>query len=429
MRSNYKKLGEFIQFVNNRNTGLISEDLRGLSMSKEFRKSTSNIVGTDLSKYKLVNKNQFACDFMSVIRVHKLPVVLHNEDDPVIVSPAYTVFEVIDEKKLNPEYLMMWFRRPEFDRYADFRCDSAIRGGFKWDELGEVELPIPSIEKQKEIVDEYNTVVNRIKLNEQLNQKLEETAQAIYKQWFVDFEFPFDLARPEDLEGRAIDYIIGYKSSGGKMVYNEELDREIPEGWEVLPIGNVFSVKDGTHESPKKVDVGHPLVTSTHLRDFDISFEHTYNISEKDYDQINKRSKVDQFDILFSMIGTVGIINFVQEPNIDFAIKNVGLFKSSEKRELAEYVLCSLKGNYTKEYIKGNMAGSTQSYVTLTTLRNIPLLVPCKNILSEFNSKIQLLINGIFLRSNENQVLEKGKDLILSKMTRVEEEEIISKHA
>lgn len=413
MKSNYKLLGNYIRQVNNRNTDLITKDLRGLSMTKEFRKSTSNIVGTDLSKYKLVYNNQFACDFMSVIRVHKLPVVLHNESEPVIISPAYIVFEVIDESELSPEYLMMWFRRSEFDRYADFRCDSAIRGGFKWDELGEVEIPIPSIEKQQDIVNEYNTITNRIALNEQLNQKLEETSQALYKHWFVDFEFPNEEGEP-------------YKSSGGVMIYNEELDKEIPEEWEVFPIESVFSVKDGTHDSPKKVDVGHPLVTSTHLRDFDISIEETYNISEEDYNQINKRSKVDQFDILFSMIGTVGLIHFVQEPNIDFAIKNIGLFKSSEKRELAEYVLCSLKGNYTKEYIKGNMAGSTQSYVTLTTLRNIPLLKPCENILREFNSKIQLLINSIFLKSNENQLLKKGKSLVLSKMTKVEVEKEIA---
>jgi type I restriction enzyme S subunit len=413
LKSNYKLLGNYIRQVNNRNTDLITKDLRGLSMTKEFRKSTSNIVGTDLSKYKLVYNNQFACDFMSVIRVHKLPVVLHNESEPVIISPAYIVFEVIDESELSPEYLMMWFRRSEFDRYADFRCDSAIRGGFKWDELGEVEIPIPSIEKQQDIVNEYNTITNRIALNEQLNQKLEETSQALYKHWFVDFEFPNEEGEP-------------YKSSGGVMIYNEELDKEIPEEWEVFPIESVFSVKDGTHDSPKKVDVGHPLVTSTHLRDFDISIEETYNISEEDYNQINKRSKVDQFDILFSMIGTVGLIHFVQEPNIDFAIKNIGLFKSSEKRELAEYVLCSLKGNYTKEYIKGNMAGSTQSYVTLTTLRNIPLLKPCENILREFNSKIQLLINSIFLKSNENQLLKKGKSLVLSKMTKVEVEKEIA---
>lgn len=271
----YKMLGDYIQLVNNRNKSIITEDLRGLSMSKEFRKSTSNIVGVDLSKYKLVYKNQFACDFMSVIRVHKLPVVLHSEEEPVIVSPAYTVFEVTDENVLLPEYLMMWFRRPEFDRYADFRCDSAIRGGFKWDELCEVTLPIPSIEQQQQIVDEYNTVTNRIQLNEQINQNLEATAQALYKHWFVDFEFPIDLCQSELVEDpnchlehvtsstspraqsrgekrevsletlNKIDFTKGYKSSGGKMVYNEELDKEIPVGWSVERFTDVLKISGG----------------------------------------------------------------------------------------------------------------------------------------------------------------------------------------
>src|SRR5690606_29973937 len=228
----YKKLGEYIRKVDNKNKDMKILNLQGLSMSKEFRKSTSNIVGTDLSKYKIVKQGQFCCDFMSVIRVHKLPVVLNNLGEDVIISPAYVVFEVIDESLLLPEYLMLWFRRSESDRYADFRCDSSIRGGFQWEELCEVELPIPSIEKQREIVAQYQAVANKIKVNEQICEKLEATAQTLYKQWFVDFEFPNEEGKP-------------YKSSGGKMVWNEELEKEIPEGWEVLTIGDIFKISGG----------------------------------------------------------------------------------------------------------------------------------------------------------------------------------------
>src|SRR5690606_7513786 len=102
---------------------------------------------------------------------------------------AYTVFKIIDETELNPEYLMMWFRRPEFDRYARFKSHGSARETFDWDEMLETELPIPSIETQREIVNEFHTISKRIALNEQLNQKLEETAQTLYKHWFVDFEF------------------------------------------------------------------------------------------------------------------------------------------------------------------------------------------------------------------------------------------------
>jgi type I restriction enzyme S subunit len=152
MKSSYKRLGDYIHKVENRNKDSKITELRGLSMTKEFRETTSNTVGTDMSVYKVMSKGQFACDFMSVIRVHKFPVVLKTDDIPNLVSPAYPVFEVNDNNKLLPEYLMMWFRRSEFDRYADFKCDSAIRGGFDWDALCDCYLPIPSPEKQREIV-------------------------------------------------------------------------------------------------------------------------------------------------------------------------------------------------------------------------------------------------------------------------------------
>ena len=221
MKSNYKPIGNYIQRVEERNNNLKVTRLLGLSMTKEFRETTSNIVGTDMSVYKVMRKYQFACDFMSPIRVNKLPVVLKLDDEPNLVSPAYPVFEVKDKNELDPEYLMMWFRRAEFDRFVTFKCDAAIRGGYDWDELCQTLIPVPHIDKQRELVKEYNIIQNRINLNQQLIQKLEDTAQTIYKQWFVEFEFPDQNGNP-------------YKSSGGEMV-NSELG-EIPKGWVVTTI-------------------------------------------------------------------------------------------------------------------------------------------------------------------------------------------------
>jgi type I restriction enzyme S subunit len=243
MKSSYKPIGDYIQKVEKRNSDLKITRLLGLSMTKEFRESTSNIIGTDMSVYKVMSKYQFACDFMSPIRVNKLPVVLKLDDEPNIVSPAYPVFEITDRTKLDPEYLMMWFRRSEFDRYATFKCDAAIRGGYEWKELCETLIPVPSITKQKEVVKEYNVVRNRILLNQQLIQKLEETAQAIYKQWFVDFEFP-------DENGKH------YKSNGGEMVWNEELQKEIPKGWSAGALGDCITFANGYgFESDDLLDV------------------------------------------------------------------------------------------------------------------------------------------------------------------------------
>ena len=185
-RSDYKRLGDYIREVDVRNRDLAVTNLLGLSMTKQFRPSTSNIVGVDLSKYKVVNNNVFAFDPMSVIRVHKVPIALNETDSPIIVSPAYITFESIDEDLLNPQYLMMWFRRAEFDRYADFKSDSSVRGGYNWDELCETMVCIPSIERQRAMVAEYETLSRRIDLNRSMIAQLEATAQTLYRKMFVD---------------------------------------------------------------------------------------------------------------------------------------------------------------------------------------------------------------------------------------------------
>lgn len=181
MKLNYK-LGELIRNIYVKNKDLHCNNLKGLSMTKEFRASTSNIVGTDLSKYKIVAYKQFACDFMSAIRVHKMPIAFNSEMEEILVSPAYAVFEVIDENIILPEYLMMWFRRSEFDRYADFRSDAAIRGGYGWNELCETEIKLPSLEEQRKKVQAYKTITDRIELKKKINDNLEAQAFAIYKE-------------------------------------------------------------------------------------------------------------------------------------------------------------------------------------------------------------------------------------------------------
>ncbi len=186
MKSNYRRIGDFIRLVDERNKGLKVTNLVGLSISKQFIKSVANTIGTDMENYKIIGQNQFACSTMQVRRDKKMPVALYTDIEPAIISQAYPVFEIIDTSVLLPEYLMMWFSRSEFDREACFYAVGGVRGSLEWEDFENMQLPIPSMEKQQEIVREYNTIVNRIAWNEQLNQKLEETAQAIYKQWFVD---------------------------------------------------------------------------------------------------------------------------------------------------------------------------------------------------------------------------------------------------
>lgn len=227
MKSSYKQLGAYIKQVDIRNTDNEVFYLRGVSsVYKRLIQSKANIIGTDMSTYKLVSKNQFVFNPNTARMGDKIPIALNNGDD-CIVSQIYPVFDIIDHNVLNPEYLMMWFRRPEFDRYARFYSHGSAREIFDWEQMCEVELPIPSIDKQRQIVKEYNVLVDRINLNNKLVQKLEETAQTIYKQWFVDFEFPDEKGNP-------------YKSSDGEMEFNVELEKDIPKGWEVTELKNVI---------------------------------------------------------------------------------------------------------------------------------------------------------------------------------------------
>ena len=182
----YKRLGDYIREVNVRNRELEVTDLLGLSVSKEFMPSIANTIGTDMSTYKIVERGQFVYIADTSRRGDKIAIGLLDKYKNAIVSQAYTVFEIVNHEVLLPEYLMMWFRRPEFDRYARFHSHGSAREVFDWDELCDVKLPIRSITRQREIVAEYETLTHRIRLNEQMIQHLESTAQALYRKMFVD---------------------------------------------------------------------------------------------------------------------------------------------------------------------------------------------------------------------------------------------------
>ncbi len=185
MELKYKSIGNYIHLIDNRNTDLGCTKLVGLTVEKKFIPSVANIIGTDLSKYKVIKKNQFACSLMQVSRDGKIPVAMFREDS-AIMSPAYPMFEVNDENELMPEYLEMYLSRSEFDREAVFYAIGGVRGSLEWSDFCDMQLPVPPIEEQRRIVSEYQTVERRIANNEALIQKLEETAQAIYHHTFVE---------------------------------------------------------------------------------------------------------------------------------------------------------------------------------------------------------------------------------------------------
>lgn len=171
MKAGYQQLGRYIRSVDKRNRDMAVTKLLGVSITKQFIPSIANIVGTDLSNYKVVRKGQFAYGPVTSRNGEKISVALLEEDD-CIISGSYSVFEVIDTNKLNPEYLMLWFNRPEFDRYARYHSHGSVREIFDWDEMCQVELPVPSIEEQEKIVKAYRVITDRIALKQRINDNL-----------------------------------------------------------------------------------------------------------------------------------------------------------------------------------------------------------------------------------------------------------------
>ena len=188
MKSNYKQLGQFIRQVDVRNAAGKEENLLGVSVQKTFIPSIANTVGTDFTKYKVVRRGQFTYIPDTSRRGDKIGIALLSDCDEGLVSNVYTTFEVIDKNELLPEYLMLWSSRPEFDRYARFKSHGSVREVMDWDEMCKVQLPVPPISVQRDIVKAYQTITNRIALKQQVNDNLEAVLAASHSKMFFSMD-------------------------------------------------------------------------------------------------------------------------------------------------------------------------------------------------------------------------------------------------
>ena len=221
MKSNYRALSELIEKVDERNDNGAITELIGVSIDKCFIKSVANTNGTDLSKYKIIRKNEFAVSLMQVSRDSKIPVARLEDYEVAIMSPAYPIFRVKDTRKILPEYLDMWFKRPEFDREAAFIAVGGVRGSMPWEEFVKMKLPVPTIEKQLEIVNSYKAITERIALKQKINDNLLDSVQAIFRSWFVDYD-PFDGVCPSNWETGCVEDIAEFFDSMRKPLSSLE---------------------------------------------------------------------------------------------------------------------------------------------------------------------------------------------------------------
>lgn len=385
MQRNYKPLGNYIREVNVRNTDLKVELLLGVSIKKVFMPSIANIVGTDMRSYKILERNQFAYGPVTSRNGDKISIALLNDYDEAIISQAYTAFEIIDTNELNPEYLMMWFRRREFDRYARFMSHGSAREVFGWDELCNTMLPIPSPEKQREIVAEYNTIKNRIALNKQLIQKLEETAQAIFNSYLVD---------NEEIESHRLGDLIEIK--GGFSYSSKDLGKGKTY---LLGMGCVSFLDRYVEEGMRLYSDRVPEQHLVHPKDIIIA----------------TRQQSENLPIL----GCPAMIPpYLNGKKLVIASN---LYRVINKSKLSnELIFQILKSENYQENIKLHTKGTTVGMITKDAIEDYIFEAPSISFLCSIQENIDKFAENIFLRRTENEKLTGLKDLLLSKLTIIE---------
>ena len=343
MKSNYEPLGKHIQLVDYRNSEEVTSTVLGISIDKEFMPSVANVIGTDLSRYKLISKGLFACNPMHVGRDERLPIALYEKDSPAIVSPAYFMFEIIDRDVLNEEYLMMWFRRPEFDRECWFMTDGSVRGGITWDDLCRIKLPVPSYARQCEIVESYRAITNRIALKRAENDNLETQLSGVYHRFF-------------DAPGNSVPGLI---SDLGEVVGGATPSTDNPE----------YFCDDGiAWISPKDL-------TGTGLK---FIYRGELCITESAYNSCSTKL-MPAGTVLFTSRAPVGTIAIAMND----ICTNQGFKSVIPKKEIGTaFVYYFLKEN--KQLIESHASGTTFMEVSGTVLKSIPAIVPKPEVASRF---------------------------------------------
>lgn len=388
MKEGYRLLGDFIRQVDVRNTDGKEENLLGVSVQKMFIPSIANTVGTDFTKYKVVKRGQFTYIPDTSRRGDKIGIALLTDYDEGLVSNIYTVFEVKDENELLPEYLMLWFSRPEFDRYARFKSHGSVREIMDWDEMCKVELPVPSIDKQRSIVKAYQTITERIELKRRINDNLEATAQAVFQEQFASF-------------------------------YGAD---ELPDGYRIINLGNLCTVKGGKRlpADCKLLDTptDHPYIRVRDVgsnRYVCLTNQFQY-IDEETYSAIS-RYIVNTGDIVISIVGTIGLLGKIHS-SLDKANLTENCVKLANIHTVTSdylyYTLC-----YKKQIKEIDLltVGAVQAKLPMYNIQSMKILVPPTKAIEAFQRKMNVLNEQIEANTVEIQKLYELEEVLLAKLS------------
>ena len=374
MKSNYKQLGQFIRQVDVRNSEGKEENLLGVSVQKKFIPSIANTVGTDFKKYKVVKKGQFTYIPDTSRRGDKIGIALLEDDEEGLVSNVYTVFEIIDEKQLIPEYLMLWFSRPEFDRYARFKSHGSVREVMDWDEMCKVELPVPPYEKQKEIVDGYKAITERIALKQKINDNLSAQMRAYFKEY---------TANNASITGKLKDYSVM------QYGYTETATTE--------PVGPKFL---------RITDIAQNYIDWNGVPYCPISEEN------------HKKYVLSEGDVVVARTGaTVGYAKMVGRniPDSVFASFLVRIRPIDD--EYRYYFGLAITSAEFLNFVQTNAGGSAQPQANPPLLGEFELSIPNKQSLPEFNTKISSFLGVIESNETEISKLHEVKDTMVKMLS------------
>ena len=383
MKEGYRLLGDFIRQVDVRNTDGKEENLFGVSVQKMFIPSIANTVGTDFTKYKVVKRGQFTYIPDTSRRGDKIGIALLTEYDEGLVSNIYTVFEVKDENELLPEYLMLWFSRPEFDRYARFKSHGSVREIMDWDEMCKVELPVPSIDKQRSIVKAYQTITERIELKRRINDNLEATALSIYKCFFVDY-IPFDGSQPSSWKEVTVDDIAS----------------------------DVICGKTPPTADPQNYGGTIPFITIPDMHGSVYTTSTARFLSEKGA-STQPGKMLPANSVCVSCIASVGLVCLTAEPSQT----NQQINSIICKEQISPFYVYT-KMTTLNEYLKQlGAGGSTTLNINKTLFGQIPILLPDEASMKEYHNKVEPLFSSIRENQYEIQHLESLKRLLLSQLS------------
>ena len=395
MKEGYRLLGDFIRQVDVRNTDGKEENLFGVSVQKMFIPTIANTIGTDFTKYKVVKRGQFTYIPDTSRRGDKIGIALLMDYDEGLVSNIYTVFEVKDENELLPEYLMLWFSRPEFDRYARFKSHGSVREIMDWDEMCKVELPVPSIDKQRSIVKAYQTITERIELKRRINDNLEATIQAAFDKAFHDA----GVSLPETIIKQ----------------------NKVPQGWTDATVGDFASVQTGPFGSQLHnedyVESGTPIITVEHMDGKYIAHRNLPLVSQNDVDRLRKYD-LHTGDIVFSRVGSVDRAVMVSQHEDGWLFSGRCLRVRPYDPNTGSYFLWWFNQPVIRQLVTASAVGATMPSINTSILNSIRIVFPQKDIVTQFCKMADGLIEIIATNLEEIRKLNDAREYIQLSLSR-----------